>query len=76
MNLTNLRRYQKAIIMENSIKDIKYRKRLMELGIVPEAIVEVVSRSKLHGPVVIRVNEMNLAIEFKDAAEILAEVIE
>jgi Fe2+ transport system protein FeoA len=76
MNLTNLKRHQKAVIRENNVKDLRYRKRLMELGIVPDVIVEVVSRSKLHGPVVIRINEMNLAIEFKDAAEILAEVIE
>ncbi|MBP3041779.1 ferrous iron transport protein A [Bacillaceae bacterium Marseille-Q3522] len=51
------------------------RRRLLDLGFVPNAVVKVLQRSPLGDPTAYRVSQTTIALRKEEATQILGEVI-
>ena len=75
MKLSQLKVHQYALILSVSIPKKKLKKRLLELGIVPETFIKVVKIAPLKDPISIEIRGYELCISRKIASYILVEVI-
>jgi ferrous iron transport protein A len=51
------------------------RRRLLDLGFVPGAVVEVVRKSPLGDPIAFRVSQTTIALRMEESSKILGELI-
>lgn len=52
------------------------RRRLLDLGLVPRAVVEVLQRSPLGDPVAYRINYMTIALRKEETERIFGRIVE
>lgn len=52
------------------------RRRLLDLGLVPRAVVEVLQRSPLGDPVAYRINYMTVALRKEETERIFGQIVE
>jgi ferrous iron transport protein A len=52
------------------------RRRLLDLGFVPGAIVEVVRKSPLGDPIAFRVSQTTIALRIEESSKIIGELID
>lgn len=52
------------------------RRRLLDLGLVPRAVVEVLQRSPLGDPVAYRINYMTVALRKEETERIFGRIVE
>jgi len=73
LTIADLKKGEKAIIVESSSEDIPLK--LLEMGCLPGNIVELLQVAPFHDPIYLNINDSYLAIRKETAALILIDII-